>query len=102
MHLIASCIELGRSRRDSDATGSQTETVGAAETHRTSDPQAPYLSGYIGADMEWEPAGPAAVEGSVYRGRVDVFGAMAALWVASKRRGFATSVIRSSGWGAFR
>jgi ketosteroid isomerase-like protein len=45
-----------------------------------SDRDADVLSSYIAADMEWEPAGPAAVEGAFYRGRVEVTGAMAEIW----------------------
>jgi len=45
-----------------------------------SDRDADLVFSYLAAEMEWEPAGPAAVEGAVYRGRVDVAGAIAALW----------------------
>jgi ketosteroid isomerase-like protein len=67
-----------------------------------SDRDADLVFSYMAADMEWEPAGPTAVEGAVYRGRVDVAGAIAALGrrgrsFASRRRRFATSGIRSSG-----
>jgi ketosteroid isomerase-like protein len=44
-----------------------------------SDRDADVVLGYLDAEIEWEPAGPAAVEGAVYRGRVDVAGAIAAL-----------------------
>jgi ketosteroid isomerase-like protein len=35
---------------------------------------------YLAPEIEWAPAGPAAVEGSVYRGTEEVVGAGAALW----------------------
>jgi ketosteroid isomerase-like protein len=60
---------------------SQENVEVARRVHRAfSDRDADLLSSCLGDDMEWEPAGPAAVESSVYRGRVDVFDAMAALW----------------------
>ena len=55
------------------------------------------LSSYIGDDMEWEPAGPAAVEGSVYRGRVDVLAAMTALWETWEVFRFVETEVRDLG-----
>jgi ketosteroid isomerase-like protein len=35
---------------------------------------------YAAPEIEWMPAGPAAVEGAVYRGRDEVANAIAAVW----------------------
>ncbi|MEA2335349.1 MAG: SnoaL-like domain [Solirubrobacteraceae bacterium] len=35
---------------------------------------------YAAPEIEWMPAGPAAVEGAVYRGHQDVASGMAAVW----------------------
>jgi ketosteroid isomerase-like protein len=35
---------------------------------------------YAAAEIEWMPAGPAAVDGAVYRGREDVASGIAAVW----------------------
>src|SRR6476469_6909933 len=37
-------------------------------------------SGYATADVEWTPAGPAAVEGTVYRGYDEVVRGLEAVW----------------------
>jgi ketosteroid isomerase-like protein len=36
--------------------------------------------GYAAPEIEWMPAGPAAVEGAVYRGREEVASGMEAVW----------------------
>jgi len=40
------------------------------------------LSDSFAPDVEWEPAGPAAVERALYRGRDEVLGGFAAAWEA--------------------
>jgi ketosteroid isomerase-like protein len=37
---------------------------------------------YVAPDIEWMPAGPAAVEGAVYRGRDEVASRIASVWEA--------------------
>ena len=56
-------------------------------------------------EIEWEPAGPAAVERPVYRGRDDVSSGFAAAWEAWEvfrvdESGFAIWRTRLCGWDA--
>jgi ketosteroid isomerase-like protein len=62
-----------------------------------SDRDADLLSSYIAAEMEWEPAGPAAVEGVAYRGRVEITGAIAELWTTWEVFRFEETQVRDLG-----
>jgi ketosteroid isomerase-like protein len=52
---------------------------------------------YAAPDVEWMPAGPAAVERSVYRGRSDVARGFAAVWQTWDIFAFEESEVRDLG-----
>ncbi len=54
-------------------------------------------AGYLAADIEWAPAGPAAVERAVYRGREECSRGFAAVWETWEEFRFEETEIRDLG-----
>src|SRR5213080_2840312 len=59
--------------------------------------EADLLLSYAAPEMEWMPAGPAAVESAVYRGRDEVASAYAAVWETRDLFHFEGSQVRDVG-----